>query len=268
VNVQEKIPGRALVDSAKEKKARMERKRIFEPGDMVISFTGQAGMVLDPATLARVRGLYKAGRRPGYYFAPGCCNSPDYVTQVPVLFEDGTYDVMRSMNVKKTTDLPVEKTEKIRQMVDEARPGRSEEVYMEDCIFCKIVRGEIPCFKVYENDKVLAFEDINPISAGHTLIIPKRHSENLWEIPEEDLTAIHAASKKVGDAVRKALNAVGVAVLQLNGRGVSQVVMHYHLHLMPRQEGEPHLPVTMWDLKKGDMGAIKGIAEKISSALD
>ena len=68
---------------------------------------------------------------------------------------------------------------------------------MEDCIFCKIVKGEIPSFKVYEDHQVLAFADINPISPGHTLIIPKNHAANLMEISEEDLMAVHRASKKV-----------------------------------------------------------------------
>jgi histidine triad (HIT) family protein len=125
----------------------------------------------------------------------------------------------------------------------------------------------MPCFKVYEDDRVLAFEDINPISEGHTLIIPKKHAENLWEIPGEDLSAIHLASKKIIHAIHEALNPTGVAVLQLNGRGVNQVVMHYHLHLMPRTGDSPALPVSCWDLKEGDMAAIQETAEKIASAL-
>lgn len=138
---------------------------------------------------------------------------------------------------------------------------------MEDCIFCKIVKGEIPCFKVYEDDKVLAFEDINPIAEGHTLIIPKKHTQNLWEISGEDLTAIHLASQKIALALKEALNPIGVAVLQLNGRGVNQVVMHYHLHLMPRKSDGAELPVTEWELKSGDMDAIKKTAEKIAATI-
>ena len=138
---------------------------------------------------------------------------------------------------------------------------------MEDCIFCKIAAGEIPCFKVYEDERVLAFEDINPISEGHTLIITKKHAQNLWEIPEKDLAAIHLASQKVGNAIREALDPAGIAVLQLNGRGVNQVVMHYHLHLMPRASDRPELPVTCWEIKEGDMEAIKKTAEKIAEAL-
>ena len=138
---------------------------------------------------------------------------------------------------------------------------------MEDCIFCKIVRGEIPCFKVYEDEKVLAFEDINPISEGHTLIIPKRHAVNIWDITGEDLTAVILAAKKIVKGIKDALNPTGVAVLQLNGVGANQVVMHYHLHLIPRIAGTPSLPITEWAMKAGDMEDIKGTAEKIASAI-
>ena len=138
---------------------------------------------------------------------------------------------------------------------------------MEECIFCKIVRGEIPSFKVYEDDKVFAFEDIHPIAEGHTLIVPKQHAANLWEIPDEDLAAVHAASRKIIHAIQKVLNPTGVACLQLNGRGVNQVVMHYHLHLMPRTADGPELPVCNWELKQGDMDAIQRTAERIAKAI-
>ena len=138
---------------------------------------------------------------------------------------------------------------------------------MENCIFCKIVKGDIPCFKVYEDDRVLAFEDVNPISDGHTLIIPKAHAENIWEISGEDLAAIHLASKKVASAIKEVLNPAGVAALQLNGRGVNQVVMHYHLHLIPRVIGGPELSMTAWELIPGDMDAIKMTGDKIAAAI-
>jgi histidine triad (HIT) family protein len=138
---------------------------------------------------------------------------------------------------------------------------------MADCIFCKIVRGEIPCVKVCEDDRMLAFADINPISDGHTLIIPKAHAENIWEIEMEDLLAIHRASQKVAAAIKSALNPVGVACLQLNGRGVNQLVMHYHLHLIPRLPQGPKLSMTDWELKPGDMDKIKETAGKIAAAL-
>lgn len=138
---------------------------------------------------------------------------------------------------------------------------------MEDCIFCKIVQGEIPSFKVYEDDNVLAFEDINPVSEGHTLVIPKKHAENLFEISNEDLAAVQVASKKVAVAIKQALNPIGVAALQLNGRGVDQVVMHYHLHLVPRAGDAPPLPMTQWEITPGDMDAIKQTGEKIAAAM-
>jgi histidine triad (HIT) family protein len=138
---------------------------------------------------------------------------------------------------------------------------------VDDCIFCNIVKGEIPCFKVFENNHVLAFEDINPISEGHTLVIPKKHASNIWEISDDDLAAIHLASRKIAQALRKVFQPEGIALLQLNGRGVNQAVLHYHLHLMPRLEGRPELPVTHWELKPGDMKVIQKTAEKITAAL-
>jgi histidine triad (HIT) family protein len=138
---------------------------------------------------------------------------------------------------------------------------------MEDCIFCKIVKGEIPSFKVYEDDRVFSFEDINPVSPGHTLIIPKNHVENIWEIIPEDLSAIHLASQKIARAIKQALDVKGIACLQLNGRDVNQVVGHYHLHLIPRSGSGPELPMTSWELKEGDMDEIKKAAGKISAAL-
>jgi histidine triad (HIT) family protein len=138
---------------------------------------------------------------------------------------------------------------------------------MEDCIFCKIVAGEIPSFKVFEDEKVLAFADINPISTGHTLIIPKDHYENLWEIPENELFAVQRASKIIAEAIRTALSPDGVACLQLNGRAVNQVVMHYHFHLIPRASHEPELKMTAWEMVPGDMEAIRKTSEAIAAAV-
>ena len=137
---------------------------------------------------------------------------------------------------------------------------------MDDCIFCKIVKGEIPCFTIYENEYVLAFADINPILTGHTLIIPKRHAENIWEIEEADLEAIHRASRLIAGAMKSALQPDGIALLQLNGRAVNQVVMHYHLHLIPRNADDPALAMTQWELVPGDMKVIEETARKIAAA--
>ena len=138
---------------------------------------------------------------------------------------------------------------------------------MEGCIFCKIVRGEIPCFKILEDDRVLSFADVNPINTGHTLIIPKRHAENIWEIDGEDLAAIHRTSLKIAKAMKTSLNPDGIAFLQLNGRAVNQIVMHYHLHLIPRKSSDPKLTMTEWEMVPGDMTAIGKTAEKIAAAI-
>ena len=138
---------------------------------------------------------------------------------------------------------------------------------MEDCIFCKIIKGDIPSIKVFEDERVLAFLDINPISTGHTLVIPKAHAENLFDMPSEDLNAVIQASQKVAGAIRTALAPVGIAVLQLNGRGVNQVVMHYHMHIVPRGEGDADLPIPGWELKPGDMDFIQKTGAKIAEAV-
>lgn len=138
---------------------------------------------------------------------------------------------------------------------------------MEGCLFCKIVCGELPCYKIYEDNKVLAFADIHPIAAGHTLVIPKGHAENLYEIPPEDLAAVQIVSKRVAEAMRRALSPSGIAALQLNGRGVNQGVMHYHLHLVPRASGSPPLPITSWELKPGRAEELKATALRIAAAL-
>ena len=138
---------------------------------------------------------------------------------------------------------------------------------MEDCIFCKIIKGEIPSFKVYEDENVFAFEDINPIAEGHTLVIPKKHSRDLWEIGGDSLASVQLASKKIIDAINKALKPTGVAVMQLNGKSVGQSVLHYHLHLIPRLEESPPLPISRWEMTPGNMDKIKETAEKIKGAL-
>ena len=95
----------------------MTAKRLFDEGEMVTTFTGQAGIVISTKALAAIRTRSREGKRPGHYFAPGCCHHPDYVRQVPVLFEDGTYDVMRAMNIKKAPNLPEEKRSVLRRLI-------------------------------------------------------------------------------------------------------------------------------------------------------
>ncbi len=100
-----------------------------------------------------------------------------------------------------------------------------------ECIFCKIINGDIPCYKIYENDDVLAFLDINPDCDGHTLIIPKKHFTDLDDIDLESLTAINKAAKEIKILLEEKLNCDGISLLQNNGD--VQEVKHYHLHLKP-----------------------------------
>ena len=109
---------------------------------------------------------------------------------------------------------------------------------MVDCIFCKIVKGEIPSHKVYEDDATLAFLDINPISDGHTLVIPKQHFENLLDTSEEDVKAVAVSVKKIVKAAKEALNCDGINILQANFAASGQSVFHYHVHIVPRKEGD------------------------------
>ena len=137
---------------------------------------------------------------------------------------------------------------------------------MMDCIFCKIVAGEIPAVKVLDDDKVLAFMDINPACRGHILVVPKNHAENIFEISEADLSAVMGAVKRCAVAVKNALGAEGVTVLQLNGTASDQVVPHLHVHIMPRWKDDG-LTVSRWEMKTGDMDELQDIARKVKEHL-
>lgn len=102
---------------------------------------------------------------------------------------------------------------------------------MKDCLFCKIINKEIPCYKVYENDDVLAFLDINPESYGHTLVIPKKHFNNYEDIDLETIKKINEVGKIVYNKIKTNLHTDGIRLVQNNG--IIQDVKHYHLHLVP-----------------------------------
>ncbi len=136
-----------------------------------------------------------------------------------------------------------------------------------DCIFCKIVAGEIPCFKLHEDQDTLAFLDINPLNQGHALVIPKAHHENLFAIAPEVLYAVHRAAQKVAGGLKKALGWPGLAQVQLNGPAAGQVVMHYHVHLIPRDKARDGLFKLDWEPVPGDMAELKSLAERIRAAL-
>ena len=130
-----------------------------------------------------------------------------------------------------------------------------------DCIFCKIIAGEIPCFRVYEDDDTLAFMDINPANEGHALVIPKQHAENLHAVSEEALAATVKSAKKVAAAIDRTLGPAGLNLLQCNGAAAAQSVMHFHMHVLPRRDGDD-LRLN-WGLQAGDMDAIGELAGRI-----
>ena len=131
-----------------------------------------------------------------------------------------------------------------------------------DCIFCKIVAGEIPAVKVLDEELVVAFMDINPSSKGHMLVVPKNHAENIFEIPESDLAVLIKAVKRCAKAAKEALKAEGITILQLNGTASDQIVPHLHIHIIPRWKNDG-LPISSWEMKPGDMEEITNIAQEI-----
>ncbi|MDR5683422.1 MAG: HIT family protein [Armatimonadota bacterium] len=135
-----------------------------------------------------------------------------------------------------------------------------------ECVFCKIAAGELPSTKVYEDERVLAFMDINPLNDGHLLVVPKRHASTLWDLEVEEAEAVARAAKRIADAIRVALQPDGLTVNQANGRAAHQVVPHYHVHLIPRWSGDGK--GFDWELVPGDMQRIREVGEKIRRAIN
>jgi len=109
---------------------------------------------------------------------------------------------------------------------------------METCIFCKIIKGEIPSYKVYEDENFYAFLDIKPINPGHTLLIPKVHREDLFAFDEKILESLGSAIQKIGQAVKESTGADGLNLGMNNGAAAGQLIFHAHLHLIPRFSGD------------------------------
>jgi histidine triad (HIT) family protein len=128
-----------------------------------------------------------------------------------------------------------------------------------DCVFCAIAAGEIPSFKVYEDELVLAYLDINPFSKGHTLVIPKEHSTGLLDTSDETLSALISRVRKVAAHLKSALPCDGFNILQNNGEAAGQTVMHIHFHIVPRY-GKEEIRFTS---RKGDMEELKALADRI-----
>ena len=135
-----------------------------------------------------------------------------------------------------------------------------------DCLFCKIILGQIPSFKIFEDDEILAFMDVNPVAAGHALVIPKFHSKDIHETPAEWVGIAFAGAKRVARAVGKTLEPAGINIVQANGPGAKQSVFHLHVHVIPRSMDDG---LTMnWELEPGDMDEIGKLAERIAANVE
>ncbi len=146
----------------------------------------------------------------------------------------------------------------------EKRIFNSASVPSEKCVFCKIVRGELPSHKVYEDDGYVAFLDINPFSRGHTLVCPKAHGETLWDMKEHEIGGLFTAASKVSKGVMHATGGEGFRILQNNGEAANQVVAHVHVHVIPVMMEDKGKPMGRIKVDPDEMASL---AEKIKQAI-
>ena len=135
---------------------------------------------------------------------------------------------------------------------------------MTDCLFCRIVRKEVPSFILYEDDMVLAFLDINPVSPGHTLVVPKHHSTNIFDIAPADWAAVAETTRRMAIAVEKAADADGINLAMNNREHAGQVIDHPHVHIIPRHKNDG---LKLMPHRSYAHGEAESIAEKIRGAL-
>ncbi|MDO4205663.1 MAG: HIT family protein [Streptococcus gallolyticus] len=138
---------------------------------------------------------------------------------------------------------------------------------MENCIFCKIIAGDIPSSKVYEDDQVLAFLDISQTTKGHTLLIPKEHVRNVLAMSQETSEILFARLPKVARAVQKATGAVGMNILNNNEEVAGQTVFHAHVHLIPRYDTNDEVTFAFTE-HEPDFEALSKLAEQISQEVE
>lgn len=134
----------------------------------------------------------------------------------------------------------------------------------ETCVFCKIVRGEESAERVYEDESVLAFLDIKPITLGHTLVVPKKHNQDLFEIPKKELGKIAKATKKVAEGLRRSLDAKGVNILHSSGSVAQQEVPHFHIHVIPRYKRDE---INIFPGRVGTKESLEKVAKKIRNTV-
>ena len=131
-----------------------------------------------------------------------------------------------------------------------------------DCLFCKIVAGEVPGTIVAEDDRTVAFMDINPATRGHALVVPRRHAADLGEIEPDDLAAVADAARRLAKRAREALGADGINLMNSWGSAAWQTVFHFHVHVIPRYDTDPlRLP---WQPEPGDRDEIAAAADELT----
>ena len=133
-----------------------------------------------------------------------------------------------------------------------------------DCIFCQIVAGRAPSFSVDEDATTVSFLDLFPVVQGHTLVVTKAHYENLFEATPEALAGVVAASRRLAHAIRASIAPDGLGVFQLNGAAAGQTVFHYHMHLVPRWQGQEF---KLHSRVRGDANELRATASKIKAAV-
>ena len=136
---------------------------------------------------------------------------------------------------------------------------------MSDCVFCRIVAGQIPSTRVYEDEHTLAFMDIGHVNPGHTLVAVKKHAANLYELDEAQAAAVARATVKISKAIKAAFQPEGLSVYQANGKPAGQTVFHYHVHLLPRHAGDG-MELT-WPVKNPPREQLEDYAGKIKAKL-
>jgi histidine triad (HIT) family protein len=136
---------------------------------------------------------------------------------------------------------------------------------LSDCIFCKIARKEAPASVIYEDDEVMAFLDVNPLQRGHTLVIPKRHFVDIWDIDSAVLTKVVAVTKQVAKKMAVTLNAEGINTFSASGKPAGQAIYHFHMHVIPLGKGERSKFSDWWSLKisRAERSELDKLAQKL-----
>jgi histidine triad (HIT) family protein len=130
---------------------------------------------------------------------------------------------------------------------------------MDDCIFCRIVAGNLPSTRIHEDDRAIVIMDINPATRGHALVIPRAHARDLSDIPDDDLAHCATVAKRIAARAVSGLGASGVTIMQSNGAAAWQTVFHYHVHVIPRYDDDPL--VLPWNPESPAQGDVANISK-------